>query len=622
MRFSILKPLDRAVCLLTFLVSAVVQTHGADSARPNILWITCEDTSPWLGCCGEPYATTPNLDNLARKGVQFTSAFATAPVCSPSRFAIISGRYATSAGTQRLRSSFAVPDSIHAFPSVLRKAGYYCSNNSKTDYNTSHEPRLIREAWDESGPMAHWKNRKPGQPFFSVFNLMQTHQGKAFQGPPPAIPASERHDPAQAPLPPYYPDTPEARQTVARVHDCITAMDQKVGALLAELERDGLNEDTIVFFFADHGQGLPRGKRTLWDTGLRVPLIVHCPEKLRSVLPQKPGSKDDRLVSLMDLGPTLLNLLKLPVLPGLDGQPFLGRSALSRKYVYGARDRVDEANDISRSVRDDRFLYIRNFMPDLSWNAPEGFSDGLPLRRQIAELAAANKLNPAQLTYASSSKPPEALYDTSVDPWQLTNLATVVEYRPTLERFRKELRRWMLETRDLGFLPEWEAARMSDNGRVLAEVAASDERYPLVRILETAERIGDPSHAQDLQQRLRDPNPVVRYWALIGLRVAATGDQELFRECLSDESLPVRIEAANILVARWEDRESLDLLANVLRTGNSLARLHAARTLQLLKEKARPTLPTMKEALDSQDLSLSFALNAAIQALSREPKTF
>jgi uncharacterized sulfatase len=461
---------------LLLLAACGVSAFAAPASRPNLLWITCEDTSPWFGFCGETYARTPHVDRLARAGVHYTNVYATAPVCSPCRSAVITGRFATSLGTQRLRSQFPIPADLRAFPAYLREAGYHCTNNAKTDYNTSDEPRLIAEAWDASSAKAHWRNRRPGQPFFAIFNLMESHQSKVFgTNPVPGLAPAERHDPAQAPLPPYYPDTAEARRTIARTHDCITAMDKQVGRILAELEQDGLAEDTIVFFWPDHGQGIPRGKRTLWDSGLKVPLVVRFPEKFRHLSPHAPGGVNDRLIHLMDLGPTMLSLANVPVPAGLDGRAFLGAATTpARRYVYGARDRVDEATDLSRSVRDSRYLYIRNYHPDLSWNQPEGYSDQLPLRRELTRLAAAGQLNPTQMAYAGPTKPLELLYDTQGDPWQVHNLADDPQLQPVLARLRAELRRGLIATRDLGFLAEWQAQRWCTDGKSMIAAAADD----------------------------------------------------------------------------------------------------------------------------------------------------
>ncbi|MCU0979804.1 MAG: sulfatase, partial [Pirellulaceae bacterium] len=433
--------------------------------RPNVLWITAEDISPDLGCYGDAYAVTPHLDRLAREGVRYTHAFATAPVCSPARSCLISGLYATSLGTQHLRSLFPIPDQFPGYPAYLRKAGSYCTNNEKTDYNTANERALIAASWDECSGRAHWRKRPAGQPFFSVFNLMVSHQSRAsvwsweqFETAISQILApAERHDPDRAPVPPYYPDTPTVRRTLARYYDCVTAMDKEVGRILDELAADGLAEDTIVFFYGDNGRGLPRGKRTLYDTGLREPLIIRFPQKYQHLAPAAPGQTVDRLVSFVDFAPTVLSLTGLPPPPHMQGVAFLGPHAgPPRDAVYGARDRVDEAYDLARSVRDRRYLYIRNYAPHLSWNQPEGFSDNAPMRQEITRLAAGGKLNTAQLAYAGPCKPLEELYDTAADPHQVHNLAASPEHREVLERMRQLHRQGVLETRDLGFLPEAE----------------------------------------------------------------------------------------------------------------------------------------------------------------------
>ena len=383
------------------MLASVAEGAEAQPQRPNILWITAEDMGANLGCYGDSYATTPNLDRLASESVRYTNAFATAPVCSPARSCLITGVYATSLGTHGLRSAFPIPEQMRGFPAYLRAAGYYCTNNVKTDYNTANEPAIIRASWDESSAKAHWRNRRPGQPFFAVFNDMVTHQSRTSVWPyeqfqkelQSQLTPHERHDPAQAPVPPYWPDTPVTRRTIARYYDCITLMDRNAGRLLAELEEAGVADDTIVFFYADHGAGHPRHKRLVLDSGLHVPLIVRFPEKYRHLAPAAPGEAVDRLVSFVDFPATVLSLLGLPVPEYMQGRAFLGAAETApRQYVYGARDRVDEAFDMARSVRDKQYLYVRNYMPHLSYNQPEGFSDQAEVRREITRLAAEGKL--------------------------------------------------------------------------------------------------------------------------------------------------------------------------------------------------------------------------------------
>ncbi|MBN2451469.1 MAG: sulfatase-like hydrolase/transferase [Lentisphaeria bacterium] len=605
---------------------------GGAGPRPNILWITCEDTSPRFGFCGDAYAVTPHLDRLATESVHYRHAFATAPVCSPARFCLISGLYAHAFGTQRLRSRFPVPDWVCGLPSFLRAAGYYCTNNVKTDYNTAAEPRLVRESWDVCSGKAHWRGRAPGQPFFAVFNLTQTHQGPTNVLPQEqfertiasTLTSQERHDPARAAVPPYYPDTPSVRRIMARVYDCITAMDRRAGTILTELAEDSLADDTLVFFYPDHGQGIPRGKRTLYDSGLRVPLLIRFPPRLRHLAPAGPGSSCDRLVSFVDFGATVLSLADVPLPAHLQGTAFLGHAAgPERQWVYGARDRVDEAIDLSRSVRDQRYLYIRNYMPHLSWNAPEGYSDRSELRREITRLAQENRLDAAQLTYAGRTKAPEMLFDSLADPHQIQNLAEGPAARPVLERRRGALREWLLGIRDLGFMPEWRAAQLCAGGRPLRE-AADAEAYPFERVFETAEWVGRPDTTSKLASRLADADCSVRYWAAIGLRAAgaaAAAHGEALRQALEDPCPPVRIEAAGVLADRG-DAAALKVLSAAVVSSDPQEAVHAARTLQLLGPMARNALPAMKEALDRSkggraegSMYIRFALEPAIAAL-------
>ncbi len=606
------------------------------SAPPNILWITAEDMSPFVGCYGDAYAVTPNLDRLAAEGVRYTRAFATAPVCSPARACLINGLYATTLGTQGLRSGFPLPSCLSGLPALLRGAGYYCTNNVKTDYNTSSEPAIVKASWDECSAKAHWRGRPAGRPFFSVFNAMETHQSRNFESFVPELEKrlapGERHDPAKAPVPPYYPDTPTARATVARCHDWITVMDRDhVGRLLRELEADGLADDTIVFFYGDHGVGLPRGKRALHDSGLRVPLIVRIPPKYKAWAPAPPGGTCDRLVCFADFGPTVLSLAGVPVPAIVQGIPFLGRAAgPARDCVFGARDRVDEAYDLSRSVRDARWLYIRNYMPHLPPNQPEGFSDQLALRREIARLAAEGRLNDAQRTYGGPGKPLEELYDTEADPHQVRNLADVPAHRAALERMRERLRTWQAETRDLGFLPEPELARRTA-GTAPLEWSRTVRPDPLPAIRAAADLVGRPDAIDRQVALLGDADPAVRYWAAVGLAArgkAAEPARRALERALGDACATVRVEVAGALVRLEGDDKSrepaLEMLARSLGDASLDVRLHAARTLQLLGAAAWPALPAMKAARAEaaakekdahQNMYIRVALDPAVQRL-------
>lgn len=608
---------------------------AADSPdRPNILWITCEDMSPHLGCFGDQYASTPNIDRLAAQSVRYTNAFATAPVCSPARSCLITGVYATTLGTQHLRSRFPIPAAITGFPAYLRAAGYYTTNSVKTDYNTSNEPAIVQASWDECSVKAHWRNRRPGQPFFAVFNDTITHQGptsvmpyETFQRQIQArLAPQERHDPAKVLLPPYWPDTPVIRRTAARYYDCISLLDRNVGKLLEELEQAGLADSTIVFFFSDHGAGLPRHKRVVLDSGLRVPLLIRFPKKYRHLAPAGPGETVDRLVSFVDFPPTILSLLGLPIPKYMQGEAFLGRAAgRPRQYVYGARDRVDEAFDLARSVRDQRYLYVRNYMPHLSYNQPEGFSDQAEMRREITRLAAEGKLNAEQLTYAGPSRPLEELYDTQADPHQVRNLAVSPAHQSVLERMRSVHRQWVFQTRDLGFLPEpdlWLRAA----GSTPYEMARNAEKYPLAKIVEAASLVGRGEALSRQIELLGDSDGAVRYWAAVGLRAQgknAAKARAALTAALADSASSVRIEAAGVLAGLGHSPESLKLLVAELVSPQADAAVRAARTLQLLGEKARPALPAIRSAAAKAQkehsgdvaLYLRFALEPLIEGL-------
>jgi N-sulfoglucosamine sulfohydrolase len=454
--------------------------------RPNILWISTEDISPDLGCYADPYAVTPNIDRLATQGLRYTNAFATAPVCAPSRSAIITGMYPSTIGSLHMRSKAVPPAGVKAFPEYLRAAGYYCTNNSKTDYNFEAPPahRPPDTVWDESSNTAHWRNRPDkSQPFFAVFNIVVTHESQVrvpdaqYKRNTERLKPEQFHDPAKAKLPPYYPDTPLVRKDWARYYDNLTAMDYLVADLLKQLEDDGLANETIVFFWGDHGRGLPRGKRSVYDSGLRVPLIVRWPGQL------KPGTTNDELVCLFDLGPTALSLAGVPVPPHMQAQAILGaQKKAPRQYAFAHRDRMDEAPDMMRSVMGKQFHYIRNFHPDRPYAQHIEYLEEMPTMKELRRLYKDHMnaldpnygkvLNPAQLRFMLGEKPAEELYDVKADPHEINNLAGSPEHQATLKEMRAALDKWQKETKDLGATPEMELRERMRPGGVWQKVAA------------------------------------------------------------------------------------------------------------------------------------------------------
>jgi N-sulfoglucosamine sulfohydrolase len=457
----------RLFVLLLTLFAHAMPTCAADpaAARPNVLWISLEDLSPDIGCYGDKYATTPVLDKLATESVRYTRCFTHAGVCAPSRSGIITGMYPPSITTQHMRCDGVPPPYVRCFTEYLRAAGYYCTNNSKTDYQFA----APITAWDENGNKAHWKNRGKDsngndQPFFAVFNLVSTHESQIRTAGAIGrkLPAEKKHDPTKAVLPPYYPDTPVVRQDWANYYDNLTATETRIAALLQELDDAGLHEETIVWFWGDHGRGLPRAKRWLYDSGVHAPLMIRIPEKWRQLAAPRPdikvgaGEVDDELHAFVDFAPTMLSLCGLEIPEHLQGQAFLGPKAAvkPRQYVYGHRDRMDERYDLIRMLRDKRFKYLRNFRPDLPYAQHINYMDEMPTMQEWRRLAAEGKLNDQQKLFFAPYKPVEELYDTENDPHELVNLAAQPEQAERLKAMRAECSDWMKRINDTGLLPE------------------------------------------------------------------------------------------------------------------------------------------------------------------------
>jgi arylsulfatase A-like enzyme len=465
--------------LVGFASAAAAQGAARAPARPNIVWISNEDMSPRLGVYGDALARTPSLDRLAKESIRYTNAFTTAPVCAPSRAAIITGLHQNALGAQHMRTTedrvpelpgpyLAVPPFyVKAFPEYLRAAGYFTSNRAKTDYQFG-VPFTI---WDDLGQNAHWRNRADrSQPFFSVFNLTVTHESQAFPSSPARKGKPLVTDPAKIQLPPYYPDTPLIREELARVYDNIADMDGQVGEILGQLEADGLADSTIVFYWSDHGDGVPRGKRSLYDSGLRVPLMIRWPKALGPAI--TPGSVSDQLVSFVDLAPTVLALAGVEIPTHLHGRVLVGpRAAPEPDIVFAARDRMDIEYDMMRSARDKRFLYVRNFAPDLPYAGHIIYRNQSAIMQEWFRLQAERKLEGAPALWMRTNRPAEELYDTKADPHQIRNLAADPAHRATLERLRGAVSGWMTRIEDQGVINEPEMIQRMWPGGVQPETA-------------------------------------------------------------------------------------------------------------------------------------------------------
>ena len=454
---TLLKILVLPVFLTGCLAGSTIDSGPAIPQKPNILWLVAEDLSPIIPPFGDNTVATPNLSRLASEGVRYTRVFSTSGVCAPSRAAIATGMYQNGIGAHHMRTTnvagFGVaglvpyeavpPPYVRMYSEYFREAGYYTSNNAKEDYQF----RKSLMAWDDSSPGAHWRNREPGQPFFAVFNFGITHESQIWvQAENPLL----VDDNLEVPVPPYLPTTDVALRDIRQVYSNIVAMDRQVGNVLAQLEEDGLLENTIIFWYSDHGGPLPRQKRLLYDSGMHLPMIIRFPDGWRA------GETDDQLISFVDFKSTVMSLAGLQPPDYVDGRAFLGQyqDNAPRQFVHGAADRFDTEYDTIRAVRDGRFKYLRNFQPDRPYYLPLTYREQMPIMQELLRLRDAGQLDEAQAQWFRGNKPEEELFDVDNDPHELNNLADDPAYAGKLAEMRGELERWMGAIDDKGLLPE------------------------------------------------------------------------------------------------------------------------------------------------------------------------
>ncbi|MFW5872363.1 MAG: sulfatase [bacterium] len=433
-----------------------IHVSGQTQTRPNILWITCEDISPSLSMYGDSTLSTPNLDWLAKEGIVYTNMYSASGVCAPSRSAIITGVYPTSIGSHHMRTSFngcedhppyetVPPGEIRLFPEFLRASGYYCTNNAKEDYQFK-APFTV---WDESSEWAHWRNNKSDNPFFSVFNFITTHESQIWKR---SLDPIFEVRPEILPVAPYHPNTRVSQRDIGRYYQNIKILDGQIGMLLEQLKEDGLLDNTFIFFFSDHGGNLPRQKREIYDSGIKVPFIVRFPDKWKA------GTKDTLLYSFVDLAPTMLSIAGIEIPSYMEGIPFLGKNAenKSHKYIYAAADRFDEITDKYRAIKDYRFKYIRNYFPELPGYKDLNYRKQMPMMREMLNLKENQQLDSIQLLWFQKPKPAEELYDTWKDPHEINNLAEVDKYENHLVRLRNILDKHLKKYGDMGDVSERE----------------------------------------------------------------------------------------------------------------------------------------------------------------------
>jgi N-sulfoglucosamine sulfohydrolase len=465
--------------LLFSLQVTLYQDTPAQVEGINVVLLMAEDINPHLGCYGDKLVHTPAIDRLAEGGIKYTKAYTVAGVCAPSRASIVTGMYSTLIGTQHMRQAKShtpyegipfynavPPPYVKAFPEYLRAAGYFCSNNNKTDYQFG-TPFTI---WDSHSRTASWRDRpSKEQNFFACFTFQTTHEinvwpdeiknkfYKDFNTDTTQLDHDAKYrpkldkkyfvNPNDIILPPYYPDDSIVRSDVARHYTNISRMDTQVAEILDKLKEDGLDRNTIIFFVGDNGDGLPRAKRSLYDSGINVPLIMYIPQELQVKYKELRPGTSNQLISMIDLAPTILSLMGVNIPTHMQGKAFAGnqKSKLMNKYIYAARDRMDNRYDIIRAISDGRYKYIKNFQPEINYTQQLDFMYMMPMMQQIIKLNQENKLTEVQSYWLFKNKPQEELYDTSTDPYEIKNLANNKKHRALLKKMRKELFEWQKE---------------------------------------------------------------------------------------------------------------------------------------------------------------------------------
>lgn len=462
------------VFLYTFFVFSTNTYCKSTNEKLNVIWISCEDMGPVLGTYGVNEISTPNIDKLAEQGVKYTNAYSTVGVCAPSRFSIITGMYPARLGAHNMRSGnfytykdpdkltykqnkgvvdksgenvpeyeVVTPANVKVFTEYLRNENYYCINNNKCDYQFNSP----FTAWDEVSGNISYKDRPENTPFFYVKNLMVTHESRIWLRKDEPITVDKNI----LKIPAYYPDIPEVRNDIAIKYSNIQEMDRQVGEIISDLKNDNLLDKTIIFFWSDHGGNLLRQKRAVGNSGLKVPLIVRFPDGYRS------GEVDDRIVSLMDLGPTTMSLLGIKPPLFLDGKAFLGKfKTKPRSYAFGSADRFDESTDMQRSVIDGRYVYIKNFMPELPLIYKNKYREQVSMNKKIIQMSNDNELIGDSKYIFMKTKQEEELYDLKYDPYEVNNIANNPDYKDKLIELRDALKSWQNEIDDKGFTNESE----------------------------------------------------------------------------------------------------------------------------------------------------------------------
>ena len=527
-----------------FIFTALTQSAFASepAERPNIVWLSTEDIGPQLGCYGYE-VNTPNIDAFAKRSLTFDVAWSNYPVCAPARTTIITGMYATSLGAGNMRCGAVKPEGLKLLPELMRDAGYYCTNASKTDYNLLD----VNGVWDESSRKAHWKNRPEGKPFFAVFNQTKTHESKIRNRP-----HEKQIDPASVSLLPYWPDAPEVRRDWAQYLDNIQTMDGWFADHLKQIEDAGLSDDTIVIFWGDHGSGMPRHKRYAGDSGMRVPMIVHVPDKWKKFWSSNyaAGARSDWPVGFVDLAPTVLKIAGAEIPDRMQGETFLGADAKKADYVFGVRNRMDERYDVSRSVTDGKYVYIRNFMPHLPHGQFTDYQQQTQTTSVWFQKFGKGELNDVQSAFWKP-RTSEELYDLQADPHETKNLAADSANASKLTELRDAMRKKMIQIGDLDLVPESTLFEFEQSTGKPRFEYGQQEGFRFKEIL-------DAASGKDIESNLDSAKVELRYWALVNLihspDLPAMSQRKSASSMMrNDPSMAVRVKAAEFWLSKMKE---------------------------------------------------------------------
>jgi len=568
-----------------------------NNKTPNILWLVIEDTSPQnIGCYGNSVVNTPNIDNLAADGVRFVNAYSTGTMCAPSRSTIITGVRTYKMGTGNQRSYFPLPDFIKGFPYYMKQAGYYTTNNGKTDYNTSREDYIIEHSWHESSKNAGWWNRESGQPFFAVFNIYDSHQSRTMTNPYEVyqrqvlryLSDTLKINENDFEMPPFLADTPDMRKQYARMFNAVSLADYNLGKWLKRLEEDGLKDSTIVFFYADHGQGMPRAKTNGIGQGYKVPFVIWFPEMYKHLSPWgTEGVVTSEQVNFADLAPTVLSLAGIDIPDYFDGRAVLGGNRVQPdKFMFVSNDRCNNSLNLDRAVIKDSLIYIRNFTPF----SPEQRWIHYFIKGEICQIMyedyIEDKLSEQQ-SFVFEKRPPEGLYNLHNDEWEMNNLIDDSEYTEQINEMRFALEQNILESKDVLFANEYDLKKISANTTPYSFRMSDD--YNIDEIWEAASLSGFRNLESKRKQisLLEHQNKFVRYWASVGLKSQINNldsvDLKTISTHLQDSYPPVQIYLASVLYDHTKDKNAETIIKDYSLSSDPDLSLMALHNIQNMR---------------------------------------